>query len=40
MENHKDKIKSAKTKFKVRESITRREGISTLQRSPKGDTFN
>jgi len=36
MENHKNKIKSAKTKFRVRESVTRREGINTLQRSPKG----
>jgi len=30
MDNHKNKIKSAKTKFRVWESITRREGISTL----------
>jgi len=40
MENHKNNIKSAKTKFRVWESVTRREGISTLQRSPKGGTFN
>jgi len=40
MENHKNKIKFAKTKFRVRESVTRREGISTLQRPSKGGTFN
>jgi len=34
MENHKNKIKSVKTKFRVRESVTCREGISTLQPSP------
>jgi len=39
-ENHKNKIKSAKTKFRVRESVTRKEGISTLQRPSKGGTFN
>jgi len=40
MENHKNKIKSAKTKFRVRESVTRRECISTLQRPPKGGNFD
>jgi len=40
MENHKNKIKSTKTKFWVRESVTHREGISTLQRLPKDGTFN
>jgi len=40
MENHKYKINSAKTKFRVQESDTRREGISTLQCPPKGSTFN
>jgi len=40
MENHKNNIKSAKTKVRVRESVTRKEGISTLQRLPKGGTFH
>jgi len=40
MENHKNKIKSAKTKFRVQESVTYREGISTIQRSSRGGTFN
>jgi len=40
MENRKNKIKSAKTKFRVRESVMRRKGISTLHRPPKGGTFN
>jgi len=39
MENHKNKIKSAKTKFKVWELVMRKEGISTLQHPPKGGTF-
>jgi len=30
MENHKNKIKSAKTKFRIQDSVTHREGISTL----------
>jgi len=40
MENHKHKIKSLKTKFRVRESITCREGINTLQCPPKDSIFN
>jgi len=40
MENRKNKIKSAKTKFRVWELVTRREGINILQRPPKGGTFN
>jgi len=40
MENHKNTINYAKTKFRVRESVTHKEGISTLQRPPKGGTFN
>jgi len=40
MENHKNKIKFAKTKFRVWESVTRREGITTLRCLPKGGTFN
>jgi len=40
MENHKNKIKSAKAKFRVRESVTRMEGMSTLRHPPKGGTFN
>jgi len=40
MENHKYKLKSAKTRFRVWESVTPGEGISTLQRPSKGGTFN
>jgi len=40
MENHKNNIKSAKTKFRVRETVTRRKGSSTLQCPAKGGTFN
>ena len=40
MENHKDKTSLRKTRFSIRESITRREGITTLQRPPEGGTFN
>jgi len=40
MENHKDKTSLRKTRFWIRESITRREGITTLQRLPEGGTFN
>ena len=29
-----------KTKFWIRESVTRREGVSTLPRPPEGGTFN
>jgi len=40
MENHKDKTSLRKTRFWIWESVTRREGVSTLQRPPKGGTFN
>jgi len=40
MENHQNKTSLRKTKFWIRESVTRREGVSTLQRPPKGGTFN
>jgi len=40
MENYKDKTSLRKTEFWVRESVTRREGGSTLLRPPKGGTFN
>jgi len=40
MENHKNIIKSVKTKFTIWESVTRMEGISTLHRPSKGVTFN
>jgi len=40
MENHKDKTSLRKTRFWIRESITRRKGITTLQRPPEGGTFN
>jgi len=40
MENHNNKIKSAKTKFRVRESVTRRKCINTLRCPSKGGTFN
>jgi len=40
MENRKDKTSLRKTRFQIRESVTRREGVSTLQRPPEGGTFN
>jgi len=40
MENHENKTSLRKTRFWIRESITRREGVNTLQRPPKGGTFN
>jgi len=40
MENHKNKTSLRKTRFWIRESITCRESVSTLQRPPKGGTFN
>jgi len=40
MENHQNKTSLRKTRFWIRESVTRTEGVSTLQRPPKDDTFN
>jgi len=40
MENHEDKTSLQKTRFWIRELVTRREGVSTLQRPPEGGTFN
>jgi len=40
MENHKNKTGLRKTRFWIRESVTRREGINTLPRPPEGGTFN
>jgi len=40
LENHKDKTSLRKTIFWIRESVTRREGVSTLPRPPKDGTFN
>jgi len=40
MENHKKRKVHKKTKFRVWESVTHREGISTLPCPPKGGTFN
>jgi len=40
MENHKNKIKSGKTKFNIRKSVTLRLRISTLQCPSKDGTFN
>jgi len=40
MENNNDKTKSAKTRFWIQESVTRREGISNLLRPSKGHTYN
>jgi len=40
MENHKNKASLRKTIFWIRESVTRREGVSTLPRPPKGDIFS
>jgi len=40
MENHENKISLRKTRFWIRESVTRKEGVSTLLRPPEGGTFN
>jgi len=40
MENHINKIKFVKTGFKVRESVTRKEGINILQHPSKVDNLN
>jgi len=40
MENHENKTSLRKTRFWIRKSVTRREGVSTLPRPPKGGTFN
>jgi len=40
MENHKDKTSMRKTRFWIRESVTRRESVSTLQHPLEGGTFN
>jgi len=40
MENHKNKTSLRKTRFWIRESVTRRKGVSTLQRPTKGGTIN
>jgi len=40
MENHKNKASLQKTRFWIRESVTRREGVNTLPRPSEGGTFN
>jgi len=40
MKNHKDKTSLRKTRFWIRESVTRSEYVSTLPRPPEGGTFN
>jgi len=40
MKNHKNKASLRKLDFWIRESITLREGVSTLQHLPKCGTLN
>jgi len=40
MENHKDKTSLRKSKFWIRESVTHREGVITLECPPEGGSYN